>query len=226
MKQIRLDTDESLRELGLMPAQQPPECHPPANRPPTETRPPTPAAMPRTPGPPVDRRHAAAPLPRRGADADRAVVDRAVVDRAVVDRAVVDRPTPLANVAESVIPNPERLRTAAPQSSNVAPVTPKGAASTRPAPVASAGPSSTTDVAASHGVPAGSAAPVPCPASKVSPHPAIAWTVYHRASSVVGLAVPTVVRVTGRAVSPQWSRAPPIPAVIPQELRRPSSRLR
>jgi hypothetical protein len=123
MKQIRLDTDESLRELGLMPARAASApAAPPADRPPAETRPPT--------------RTAATPTPRP------------LVDRAVVDRAVVDRPAPPAAVAEPAIPNPSSLRATPPQLSDTSQAAPEGTTSTRPSPTESARLCSTTTVAA------------------------------------------------------------------------------
>jgi hypothetical protein len=216
MKQIRRDTDESLRELGLMPA---PAAVAPAalpNRPPAEIRPPKPAAAIPTTRPPVDGAVVDGAVVDGavvdGAVVDGAVVDGAVVDGAVVDGAVVDGPTPPATVAEPAIPNPGSHRAAPPRFSDIAPVAPaapKGAASTRPAPL------HRTDRAPHNR--RGSWRHVhrarASPSSKVPPSLAVARTASHRRSSIVGPAVPVAASgaggVAGKVAGAQRLRAPP-----------------
>jgi hypothetical protein len=207
MKQVRLDTDESLRELGLMPPAAraataraaTARAVPPTNHPPAETRPPTRTAT-------------------------------TLTARAPVDRAVVDRPTSPTAVAEPTTPNPDSLRIAPPESSDIAPVPPMPATGARPAPTASARSGSSTTVTESSAMSAGPTGPVsslastvaaPCarparpadPASKGTPCPTaaairspVAGAASHHTSSVLGAAVPAAASGAGG----RWLRAPPI----------------
>jgi hypothetical protein len=221
MKQVRLDTDESLRELGLMPVARAATAPatPPTNRPPAETRPSTRAAATPTARPPVDR-------------------------------AAVDRPTSPAAVAGPANLNPDDRRAVPPQSSSIAPATPKGTTSRRPASTTSDGPSSTTTAAAPCATSTGFALAASCPtsvaaasrarsvrsalaasrpASVVAPSSAVGRTVSHGTSSIAGVAVPAGApgagEVVGSVGGAQWARASPNVDAITSSGRR-SSRLR